>query len=47
MKNLISKFVIVVAFMCATSVNAQNNPQFETALGTCSVVLMPTMPRQY
>ncbi len=34
MKNLISKFVIVVAFMCATSVNAQNNPQFETALGT-------------
>lgn len=34
MKTLISKIVIIVALLCATNVNAQNNKQFETQLGT-------------
>ncbi len=34
MKTLISKIVIIVALMCATSMNAQNNKQFDVQLKT-------------
>ena len=34
MKTLISKLVVIVAFMCATNVNAQNQNQFDAQLET-------------
>ena len=34
MKTLVSKIVVIVALMCATSMNAQNNNQFEAQLKT-------------
>lgn len=34
MKTLISKIIVIVALMCATHVNAQDNKQFDTQLGT-------------
>lgn len=34
MKTLISKLVVIVAFVCATNVNAQNPNQFDAQLGT-------------
>ena len=34
MKTLISKIVVIVALMCATSMNAQNNKQFDVQLKT-------------
>ncbi len=35
MKTLISKIIVIVALLCATNVNAQNNKQFETQLVLC------------
>ena len=32
MKTLVSKIIVIVALMCATSMNAQNNNQFEAQL---------------
>ena len=32
MKTLVSKIVVIVALMCATSMNAQNNNQFDAQL---------------
>ena len=34
MKTLVSKIVVIVALMCATSMNAQNNNQFDAQLKT-------------
>ena len=34
MKTLISKLVVIVAFVCATNVNAQNSNQFDIQLET-------------
>lgn len=34
MKTLVSKIVVIVALMCATSMNAQNNKQFDVQLKT-------------
>ena len=34
MKTLVSKIIVIVALMCATSMNAQNNNQFDAQLKT-------------
>ena len=44
MKTLVSKIVVIVALMCATSMNAQNNNQFDAQLKNSLSVVNVNVP---
>ena len=44
MKTLVSKIVVIVALMCATSMNAQNNNQFDAQLKKSLSVVNVNVP---